>query len=212
MRRPATFAMTILSLSAAGALGAEAPKLEPHRAAVGRGETGVVDVRAYAERRKPEGPDIPVKEMVVALVPSSDALIAEIEQVRSSSRDSLDAYLTAALRIRRILEAYVKSLTEADGADLMRSGKARADGWLSFREVAAGQWLVLSGHETTAAVTPRKRKGGDKDRFALSPRLVGYRWASLWVIPVTVTSGVGTTVELTDRNVWFTGVIEDTAR
>lgn len=215
MSRPATVAITVLCLSAlsvAVARGTEGPRLDPYRAAVSRGETGVVDVRAYTERRKPAGPDVPTKDVVVALVPSFEALIAEIELVKSRSRDSLDAYRTAALRIRRILEAYAKSLTEAGGADLVRSNRSRADGWLSFRDVAAGQWLLLSGHETRAAVTPRKRKSTDREKFAPTPGLVGYRLASFWVIPVTVSSGIVTTVELTDRNVWFTGVIEETER
>ena len=212
MRRLAIVAAAALWLSAAIAGGAEAPPVESYRAALDRGDTGIVDGRAYIERRKPDGPDLPLKDVALTLVPYSDGLMAELEGVKGHARDSLDTYRAAAHRVRRLQEAYEKTVWEAGAVDLVQSGLSGPNGRFSFSDVAAGQWLLWARHEALSAVVARKPKKGEKEIFALSPRLVGYRTASFWVIPVTVSGGAAPTIELTDRNVWFTGVIEETMR
>lgn len=212
MRRLAIVAAAALWLSAAIAGGAEAPPVESYRAALDRGDTGIVDGRAYIERRKPDGPDLPLKDVALTLVPYSDALMAELEGVKGHARDSLNTYRAAALRVRRLQEAYERTVWEAGAADLVQSSLIGPNGRFSFSDVAAGQWLLWARHEALHSVAARKPKKGDKEIFALSPRLVGYRAASFWLIPVTVSGGAASTIELTDRNVWFTGVIEETMR
>ena len=210
--RLATVAAAALWLSAAIAGGAEPPPFESYRAALDRGDTGIVDGRAYIERRKPDEPDLPLKDVALTLVPYSDMLLVELEGVKGHARDSLDTYRAAALRVRRLQEAYEKTVWEAGAADLVHSSLIGPNGRFSFADVAAGQWVLWARHEVLRSVAARKPKKGDKESFALGPKLIGYRTASFWVIPVTVSGGAASTIELTDRNIWFTGVIEETMR
>jgi hypothetical protein len=45
--------------------------------------------------------------------------------------------------------------------------------------------------------------------FRRSPRLVGFRSRLMWLREIAVTPSEGADLDLTDRNVWFTGVIEE---
>ena len=49
----------------------------------------------------------------------------------------------------------------------------------------------------------------DRERFRLPPRMVGYYAERAWLREIETTPGSPTTVELNDRNVWFSGVVED---
>ena len=42
----------------------------------------------------------------------------------------------------------------------------------------------------------------------LPDRLAGYHVVTYWLLPLTLGPGAPETIELTDRNVWFTGVVE----
>ncbi len=211
MRILGLVAAAVLALSAA-APGAPAPAVDAYRAAASRGETGLMRIRAYTERLKPDAPDVPFRGLVVTLVPFSDALIADLEGIKGHARDSLHAYRTAALQVKRVEEAYERSLWEAGGADLVQSSLVGPDGQHSFQAVAAGHWILWARHEVLNPITPRKTKREDRLMFNLGPKLVGYVSARFWMVPLTVSGGGATMMELTDRNVWFTGVIEETMR
>lgn len=201
--------LAILALPAALALGATAPAIEPYRLAADRHETGGVDVRAYAERRKVDGPDLPLRGAVVALVPSSDSFVAEVERIKAQARDSLRTYRAAALQMRRREEAYERAVWEAGAADLVLSSLVGPDGRVSFEGVAAGAWLLWGRLEAWKPVSSKEPRRHEKELFTLGPRLVGFWAVSYWMAPVTVSPGVVAAIELTDRNVWFSGVIEE---
>jgi len=195
MRRVALLA--ILPLSAAQALGAAAPTVESYRLAANRHEVGGVDVRAFTERRAVGGPD---------------SFVTELERIKGQSRESLRTYRAAALELRRREEAYERALWEAGAADLVLSGLVGPDGRASFGEMAAGPWLLWARHQVWNPVAAKRPKRQEKELFALAPRLVGFWAVRYWMIPVTVRAGAVAAVELTDRDVWFSGVIEETMR
>ena len=204
--------LAVLPLSAAQALGAAAPAVEPYRLAATRHEIGGVDVRAYTERRTVGGPDLPLPGAAIVLVPFSDSFVAELERIKGQSRESLRTYRSAALAIRRREEAYERTVWEAGAADLVLSNLVGPDGRASFGDVAAGPWLLWGRHEVWNPVVAKRPKRQERQLFALGPRLVGFWAVRYWMIPVTVKAGAVEAVELTDRDVWFDGVIEETMR
>ncbi|HKN41065.1 MAG TPA: hypothetical protein VJ456_18360, partial [Acidimicrobiia bacterium] len=114
--------------------------------------------------------------------------------------------------IRRREEAYERTVWEAGAADLVLSNLAGSDGRASFGEVAAGPWLLWGRHEVWNPVVAKRPKRQERQLFALGPRLVGFWAVRYWMIPVTVRASAVAAVELTDRDVWFSGVIEETMR
>jgi len=210
MRRVALLA--ILPLSAAQALGAPAPTVESYRLAANRHEVGGVDVRAFTERRAVGSPDLPLPGAAIVLMPFSDSFVTELERIKGQSRESLRTYRAAALELRRREEAYERAVWEAGAADLVLSALVGPDGRASFGEVAAGPWLLWGRHQVWNPVAGKRPKRQEKELFALAPRLVGFWAVRYWMIPVTVRAGAVSAVELTDRDVWFSGVIEETMR
>jgi hypothetical protein len=202
----------VLMLSSAFALGAPVPPLAPYRLSASRHETGAVAVRAYVERRTIQGPELPLRGAAVALLPFSGSFVAEVEQLKGQARESLRTYRAAAREIKHREEAYERTVWEAGAPDLVLSGPVGPDGTASFADVAAGPWLLWGHREVWNAVAEKKPKGQEKNLFVLGPRLVGFWAASYWLVPLTVSAGGADTVELTDRNVWFSGVIEETMR
>jgi hypothetical protein len=69
--------------------------------------------------------------------------------------------------------------------------------------------MLLASHGRAMEAHSPKTNVRDRQRFRLPPRLVGYRTEAVWLREVEVAAGGPTTVELTDRNVWFTGVVEE---
>jgi len=202
----------VLLLTAGQVSGGTLPDFGAYRASVLRGEAGALSGRAYSERRTPAGPEVPLTDTVVRLVPYSETFLAESEEVKGHSRDSLRAYRMAALEVKRLQDAYERAVWEAGAADLVLSSVVDSAGGFAFPAVAAGSWVILGRREIPSPVKPRHtRRKADRQAFALSPEIVGYRTASFWMIPVKVAAGVPTTVELTDRNIWFSGVIEEAA-
>ena len=198
-------ALALLAVSlVAGA--AEMPRPETYRAAADEGRTGEIEGRAYAERRTPDAADAPLSGMVVTLVPMSHGLVAESEEIKAHARDSLRSYREAAGRVKLLQQGYEWALWRQGAGDLLLSSTVGGDGSFAFGRVPAGQWLLIGRREQATAVKPRKREG--KVPFDLSPQMVGYSTASFWLVPVTVAAGLTTIVDLTDRNAWYTGVIE----
>lgn len=209
MRRRALAAAAALALAATLAAAAP-PPIEPYRSAASRGETGLVAVRAYTARAKPDAPDLPIPGVVATLLPYSDSLVGEIEQVKRHARDSMRAYRAAAGRLRGLEEAYEKAVWEAGAPELVRSSLLGPDGRFAFAGVPAGQWLLWARHEVLTPVTPKEPKKLDRQQFLLGPSISGYRTVRYWAMPVTLDAGGDVAVELTDRNAWFTGVVEET--
>ena len=84
-----------------------------------------------------------------------------------------------------------------------------ADGRFTMTDLPAGRWLVWATHSEFVDAASPKMSLRDRERFRLPPRMVGYYAERAWLREIETTPGSPTTVELNDRNVWFSGVVED---
>ena len=201
----AAMLVTVLVLVATAAAGALDVDLQTYD----RGVTGTIDGRVYAERPKPNAADVPLARAVVVALPRSEALVRRLDDLRAHARDSTAAYRDAATQMRRARETFELEVWQAGAADLVRSTVVDADGRFSLVDLPAGRWLIWATHsQFTDARSPRGQLR-DRERFRLPPRLVGYYLERAWLREVETTPGAATTLELTDRNVWFAGVVED---
>lgn len=170
---------------------------------------GVVEGRLYDHRRQPQGPDVALPNASVVLLPRSEALGRALEDLKRHARDSAIGYRDAVSRMRRAKESYERELSKAGASDLVRPVSVDAEGTFRAVDVPAGEWLVLASQAdfvpaSTARATPKER-----DRFRVSPRVTGYEAVRLWMYAVTVRPGGRESVEMTDRNVWFSGIAEN---
>jgi hypothetical protein len=174
-----------------------------------RGATGRLEGRLYAERPKPNAPDRPMAGATVVALPLSEDLVRRFQALRDGARDSANSYRDAASLMRQAREAYERELWEAGAAELVRTAVADGDGRFSFEDLPSGRWMLLASHGTPMSVHSPKAQARDRLRYRLPPRLVGYRAETIWLREVAVAPGAPASVELTDRNVWFTGVVEE---
>lgn len=185
----------------------------PYVDAERRGAVGTVDGRAYAERRKPAGPDTPLTGATVVLLPRSEHFLARLEALKGGARDSPTAYRDAALSMRRAREDYERRLWEAGAADLVRAGMVDGDGGFRFDAVPAGRWLLFAMHGTPHDIhDDAHARARERGRFTLGPRLRGYSSVLVWLRELEVPAAGTERLELTDRNPWFSGVVEDRER
>jgi hypothetical protein len=195
----------------AGAAGAETADVElgPYREALRSGVVGGVTGRAYAERPTPRAADQPLTGTAVTLLPRSPRLLARLEQIRQGARGSADTFRVSATEIRKAREVYERELWEMGGVDLVRQTTVGADGAFVFPGVPAGAWLLIATGATR--VDTRSVGGSSKDRatFKVGPRLRGYEAVTIWLRELSIEGGRSASVELTDRNGWFSGVVED---
>lgn len=183
--------------------------LAAYRQAEAAGVVGAVAGRAYAERRTPTGAEEPLTGTVVVLVPHSAALVGRLEEIKTHARDSERAFLSAATAIRRAREAYEKRLWEAGVADFVRATVVDERGAFSVAGVPAGRWLLLATRSVFLNKPSPKSSARDRDTFTPRLRLVGSYEVSVWLLEVAVARGGSATAALMDRNVWFTGIVED---
>ncbi len=197
--------------------GVDAP-IERYRDAVASRELGGIQGRAYLERRRPSGPDVPLTGVAVSLLPRSEAWLLRLNAIKRGARDSMDAYREAAPAVRRAREAYEKALLEAGAGDLPGGATVDAEGRFTLEGVPAGPWVLLGVRSTYVSKAPQERPiaPGTPARqpalpfpFLVPDKLAGYYAVTYWLRELTVTGGGVEPVELTDRNVWFTGVAEN---
>lgn len=210
--RVALVTALVLCVLAAAAARAD-PALAPYREAERAGAVGVITGRVFAERRTPNGPDTPLVSATIVLLPRSEDFLATVETIRRGARDTPTAYRTAAVEIRKAREAYEKRLWQAGAADFVRPTSVGTDGAFRFDEVPAGRWMIVATHGTYYASggslrTPQR----ERRRFDVDPRLRGYTATLVWLREVQVSKDAIEQVELTDRNLWFSGVVEDKER
>lgn len=180
-----------------------------YRQAAAAGAVGAVDGRAWQERRRPTDADVPLAGLAVALLPASADFLERLEAIRAGARASAEAYRGAASAIRALRDGYERRLWEAGAADLTRAATVAPDGTFVMADVPAGDW-VLVGFRAVHVDRPAPGLGRrERALFAPRTRTVGYDVVSVWVRPVTVAPGGRVRLELTDRNVWFTGVVEE---
>jgi hypothetical protein len=183
--------------------------IAPYREASLSGAVGVVSGRVYAESRTPTGPVRPLTGATVTLLPRSQALVLELERLKEQSRQSSRAFTAAAPAMRRAQESYEHALLSAGAPDLSPRVQVTADGGFRLGEVPAGAWLVVVWHSSPAEVSVPKSRSRERQLYQLDKRLTGYQQVAVWLREVTVAAGQTSTLELTDRNEWFRGVIEE---
>jgi hypothetical protein len=181
----------------------------PYLRSLAAGEVGIVEGRVYQYRPQPHAPDVPLAAASVVLVPWSDALTRTLEDVKRHSRDSPVGYREAVSRMRRAKEGYERELSQAGGGDLVRPLLVGSDGAFRAVDVPAGDWLVIASHADFMTASGARTTSKERDQFRASSRVTGYEAVRLWMRTVTVAPGGRQSVELTDRNVWFSGVAEN---
>jgi hypothetical protein len=183
--------------------------LAAYRAAAAAGVVGTVTGRTYAERRTPGDIERPIGGVVVVLVPRSAELVGRLEEIRTRARESQRAFLEAATAARRAREAYEQRLWDAGFPELLQTAVADVGGDFGLNDVPAGGWLLIATRSVFVNKSSPKAPPRDREIFVPRLRLVGYYAVSVWLRDLTVSGGRTETVELVDRNVWFTGVVED---
>lgn len=201
-----------LALGAGPALAAIDVDLAGYTAADRAGAAAPVTGRAFAERRKPDAPDSPLAGAVVVAVPHSEALLRQLEQLREGARDSANAYRNAALLMQRAREAYERELWDAGAAELVRNAVADESGRFDLGRLPQGRWIILAAWDHiahTRAEKSERRDQRDRNLYLPARRPTGYRSRLVWVRELAVGGAQPAALELTDRNVWFSGVVED---
>jgi len=198
-----------LALVAGPALAAIDVDLTGYTAAERAGAAVPVTGRAFAERRKPDVPDTPLVGASVVALPRSEALIRRLEQLRDGARDSASAYREAARLMQRAREAYERELWNAGAAQLVRNAVVDSTGRFDLGQLPEGRWIVVAVWDRLVSATGAKPDTKDRGVYLPPTRLTGYRSRLVWLRDVAVSRADQPTLELTDRNVWFTGVVEE---
>jgi hypothetical protein len=183
--------------------------LDAYREARRAGALGAVAGRVAAEPRTLRAAGLPFTGATVTLLPRSEALLARLEQLKERSRESSSAFTGAVPAMRQARDAYERELWEAGAPDLTAMVLVDADGGFRLDDVPAGAWLAIAWHGVTVDVSGEKVKPKERSLYRPQPRMRGFQSVTIWLRPVTVGSGETVTLELTDRNAWFRGVIED---
>jgi hypothetical protein len=207
--RAAVLALLLLA-SSAEALDVS---VEPYRQARQTRALGVVTGRVYAEQRTLRVPARPMTGTTVTLLPRSEVLLARLETLKARSRESSTAFTAAAPAMRKAKEVYERELLHAGAPDLTPMVLVDQDGGFRIDDVPAGAWVLLAWHSTSVDVSTPKDKSKDKSKernlYQPQPGLRGFQSVTVWLREVGVTGGATATVELTDRNGWFRGVVEE---
>jgi hypothetical protein len=145
----------------------------------------------------------------VTLLPRSEAVLARLEQLRERSRESSSAFTGAVPAMRRARDEYERRLWEAGAPDLTTIVVVDAAGAFRLDDVPAGDWMVIAWHSLPVEVPGAKMKSKERSLYRTQPRMRGFQSVTIWLRTVTVGPGDTTTLELTDRNAWFRGVIEE---
>jgi hypothetical protein len=186
--------------------------LAPYEESRRAGSLGVVTGRVAAEPQTMQAPARPFTGTTVMLMPRSEALLARLDRIRQGARESAAAFTAAAPAMRKARETYERGLWEAGAADLTPTVTVGADGSFKIEDVPAGAWLLVAWHGTPVNVgspTTIKPKTQRKDLYLPQSRLQGYQEVTVWLREITVTGGETASLELTDRNGWFRGVVEE---
>ena len=198
--------MVVLLLGPAEALEIS---LDSYREARRAGALGAVGGRVVAEPRTLRVPGRPFANTTVTLVPRAPAILARLERLKEGSRESSKAFTAAAPAMRKTLEGYERELLEAGAPDLNALVLVDHEGAFKIDDLPAGAWLLVAWHASPVDVASAKPKTRQREIYQPQPRLRGYQSVTVWVRELTVAGRETTTVELTDRNSWFRGVVEE---
>ena len=201
----------VLFLSGASTDQALDVPLESYQAAATAGVTGTVTGRVFDERRRPDEAERPVAGVSITMVPRSTEFLRKVEEVKRKSRDSANNYRASAASILSLKAAYEKALWEAGAADLVRATAADDGGRFTVEKLPVGDWVLIATHSASidkhAAATDSRRR----NIYTPGTRLTGYQVVAIWLREISVTRGDSTTLDLMDRNVWLSGIVEDRA-
>ncbi len=172
---------------------------------------GIVSGRAYQERARPTAADLPLPGVEVMVVPRSDAFLERLESIKAHARDSLQNYETAATELQLARDAYERELQASGRAGTVFKTAVKPDGTFSVANVPLGSWTIIGVKSVVLRQDRNLERKLDKDAstFIPVPRLKAVRDLTMWVKDLTVASGEPVIVELTDRNLWFSGVLEE---
>lgn len=204
-------AAAVLAFALAG--GAEALDVDvtPYRQAALAKDVGAVAGRVYEESRKPNGPVHPMAGATVVLLPRSETVLASLQRFKEDARASSKAFAAAAPAMRRAEEAYERELVTAGVPELASRMAVERDGRFRIADVPAGGWMLLVWHGVPMDVSTPKAQGREHQTFQLPGRITGFQAVTIWLRELTVARGETVSLELTDRNEWFRGVIEEKA-
>jgi len=197
-----------LAVSSVAAVGDVAALVAPLLAARERGSLGSVEGRAYAEGR-PGGGATAYASVSVLLLPRSAAFEAELEAIKTHSRDSPDAFVEAEPKVSAARLAFERSLIDTGAGQLILGESSDGTGAFRFQRVPEGAWMLLAWREVPHAKRPPGPKKGEAERYKMRPQVFGQTTVTFWWRPVTVRAGEEATVQLHDRNEWMTGIRED---
>jgi hypothetical protein len=200
--------------------------VEPYREAQRAGALGAVAGRVAAEPLTLGGLPQPFIGTTVTLLPRSEVLVSELQGLRDGSRESSRAFAAAAPAMRKAQEAYERELLEVGAPDLTPLVLVDRDGSFRIDDVPAGAWVLIAWHGVPVDVSAPKSKSRSpkpnqpdmstlkprsrpRNPYQPRPRLQGFQPVTVWLQTLTVAGGATATVELTDRNGWFRGVIEE---
>jgi hypothetical protein len=207
MRAWAPLALVLLGGPALAAVDVD---LTAYTAADRAGAAVAVTGRAFAERPKPDAPDTPLIGATVVAVPRSEALLRRLEQLRQGSRDSANAFRNAALLMQRAREAYERELWDAGAPELVRNAVVDSSGHFDLGRLPEGRWIVLVVWDRIVhSGMPKTERRERRELYTPAERLSGYRSRLVWLREVSVSRAEPAALELTDRNVWFSGVVEE---
>jgi len=181
----------------------------PYLGARDSGLVGEVGGRAAAGSRTPTGPQVPYEGVVIMLLPYSGDLHQALDRIKAGLKDSLRSYVDGTAQVEAATEAYERALLAVGAGEMIRGEVSDADGRFRFTEVPAGSWLLLAWRNVDHPVRGRKVQKREAGHFTGNLERTGYRALSYWRARVEVRPGEATTVPLSDRNGWMTGVREE---
>ena len=179
----------------------------PYRSA---SPSATIAVRVYAEAR-PKVPETPLTQTTILLLPRSKALLTRFADIKAGARDSLAKYRSAVDALRRTQDELVKALGDAAAEDLVRRVDVSASGTARFETIPPGDWMLVAWHSEFIDTPGAKTSRRERRMYTLGQPLEGYRAVRIWLRELVVVPGGQEAVELTDRNVWLSGV-EEVAR
>jgi len=200
--------LLLVGATSAAWAGDVAALVAPLLAARERGSLGSVEGRAFAEGR-PGGEATPYPSVSVLLLPRSAAFEAELEAIKTHSRDSPDAYIEAEPKVSAARLAFERALIDTGAGQLIFGESSDGAGAFRFQGVPEGAWMLLAWRETPHAKRPPAPTRKEAERYKTRPQVFGQTTVVYWWRPVTVKAGEEAAARLHDRNEWLTGVRED---
>lgn len=180
------------------------------------GPPGFLWGRLAVEEESPDGAWTPLGGVEVTVYPYLPGVLAELERVRRSARESGSQFETAVARVQELLRAYRREVEAAGPAGAAASGglvrrqASDTTGVFVFDELPSGEWLLVATRVTPYAAPAsgresRGRASGRESRFLTPPGRGPAREAEVWVARVRVVPGERSRVLLTDRARWLVG-------